>query len=135
MRPDRIAHLGRRFGREVGEEHGIDAGQLRFLRESLGAVSQHRIDVGKRDQRNLTPAAYSLRDGEDVHNARPRRQRALRCGLNHRAVGNWIGKRYTQFDDAGSSVNRCQDYFARGGEVGIAAGNVGDQRRTMLKEK
>ena len=54
-------------------------------------------------------------------------QRALAGALDHRAIGDRIAERHAQFDDIGAGVNRRERDLARGVEVGIAAGDVGDE--------
>jgi hypothetical protein len=55
--------------------------------------------------------------------------------LDDGSVGNRIAERDAEFDDGGARVDSGEDDFARGGEVGIAAGYVGDERWFVVKVK
>ena len=56
-------------------------------------------------------------------------QRALAGPLDHRPVGHRIAERNAQFDHVRAGVDRGQHDVARGREIGIAAGDVGDESR------
>ena len=54
-------------------------------------------------------------------------QRPFGCTLDYRPVGHGIAEGHAQLDDGRARVNSSESYIARGGEVGIAAGEVGDE--------
>jgi hypothetical protein len=51
---------------------------------------------------------------------------ALAGSLDDWAVGDWVAEGDTEFDGAGASFDGRENNFARGGEIRISAGNVGD---------
>jgi len=53
---------------------------------------------------------------------------ALAGALNDRSVGEGVAEGDAEFDDAGTRVDGGEDDVARGGEVRVAAGDVGDKR-------
>ncbi len=62
-------------------------------------------------------------------------KRPLACALNDRAIGERIAEGNTQLNNARTRINGCQDDFTCGGEVGIAAGYVGDERWFIFEMK
>jgi len=58
------------------------------------------------------------------------RDSILKCplagALDDRAIGKRIAEWDSEFDHACTRVDSREDDFARGGEVGVAAGYVGD---------
>ena len=53
--------------------------------------------------------------------------------LDHRPVGHRVAEGDAEFDDIRTGINCREDDIARGREVGIAAGDVGDERGTVLE--
>src|SRR6266478_3456454 len=55
--------------------------------------------------------------------------------LNHRAVREGITEGHAQFNDPCARLNRRQGDFARGREIGIAAGDIGDKSGLAIEVK
>src|SRR6202521_1171297 len=54
-------------------------------------------------------------------------KRPLAGALDDRAVGERIAEGDTQFNYTRTRIDGCEDDIARGGEVGVATGHVGDK--------
>ncbi len=54
--------------------------------------------------------------------------------LDYRPVGHRIAEGNPEFDDVRARINGCQRDVTRGREIGIAAGEIGDERRSILEE-
>ena len=55
-------------------------------------------------------------------------QRPLAGALDNGSVGHRITERHSEFDHARAGFDRGEHDVSRGREIGIAAGDVGDQR-------
>ena len=53
--------------------------------------------------------------------------------LNNRTIGERIAERHAQLNNPCARPNRGQRDFACGREIGIAAGDVGDESGTFLE--
>jgi hypothetical protein len=62
-------------------------------------------------------------------------QGALAGPLDDRAVGERVTEGDAEFDDGGTGVDCSQDYVARGGEIGIPGGDVGNEGRFVVEMK
>ena len=62
-------------------------------------------------------------------------QRPFAGALDHRPVGHGIAERNTQFDDIRAGFNGGESDVSRGREIGIAASEIGDQRRAYGIER
>ena len=51
----------------------------------------------------------------------------LAGALNNGTIGERIAEGNSEFDDARARLDRGEDDFSRGGEIGIAAGDVSDE--------
>src|SRR5207244_12721481 len=74
--------------------------------------------------------AHRGRDGEDFVHGRPALQRALRGGLNDRAVGDWIGERHAELDGVRAGIGEREDDVGR---RSVAASDVGDEAAAFLR--
>ncbi len=61
----------------------------------------------------------------------------LKCSfggsLDHRTVGDWLAEGNAKFYDIGAGSDSGEDDFTGGGEIGIAAGDVGDEGWTVYE--
>jgi len=69
----------------------------------------------------LSPARQVL---DDSPQRCPRLQRPLRRALDHRAVGERIGKRHAQFDHVGAAAVNRSEQESRSVERGVTGGEV-----------
>ena len=60
-------------------------------------------------------------------------ERPLAGALNDRTISKGIAERNAQLNHARACVAGCEDDLARGGEIGIAAGHVGDEGRLAFE--
>ena len=98
------------FDRQIEHEHAIDTGRARAIAEYVDAHPEYRIGVGEQHNRRL----HRRPDARDeIEHARGRgacRQRPLRRALNHRAVGERLGKRNPHLEHVGAgAIERTQN--------------------------
>ena len=60
-------------------------------------------------------------------------ERALAGALDNGTIGERIAEGHSEFDDACARFDRGEDHFARGVQIGIAAGDVGDEGGFVLE--
>ena len=60
---------------------------------------------------------------------------ALAGSLDNRPIGNGIAERDTELDDAGSGIDGGEDNFFGCSEIGVAAGDVGDEGGLAVEVK
>ena len=72
-------------------------------------------------------------DAEDVLETRAAGDGAFGGALDHGAVGEWITERHAELDDVRASVDGGDGHVTRGGEVGIARGEVDDEAGFVWK--
>ncbi len=85
-------------------------------RQPLQAVAHHRIQIGEQQQRNLRPPADLRRDLQHFAQRGAGRQRALARALDHRTIGDGIGKRHAQLDQVRAAA--LQRFHQRGRALG-----------------
>ena len=68
-----------------------------------------------------------LRQGSSVA------QRSFAGALDHRSVRHRIAERNAQFDHIRAGVNGRESDVPRGREIGVAASEIGDERRMVLE--
>ena len=121
--------------RQIGDQCAVNAGVRHPRGEGFEPHAQHRVEVGEDDDADRGVAANLLGQREHLLEGGALAQRPFAGALNHRAVGQRIAERHAEFDDGCSRVDRGQHDVARGGEIRIAAGEVGDQGGFSLKRK
>ena len=97
-------------------------------KEALEPVAEHRIEVRQQDEGNR--GAVCCRQLEGLcSGVTPAKQRLVGRALHHRSIGDRIGEGYTELDDIGAACDQCLDQPVARRDVGMAAGEVGDQGR------
>lgn len=128
--------LGRFFNRQIGDQRSVNPRQPRDLAELSEAHAQDGIEVGEDDQSDgLRMLANFRGESEYVLERCSVFKSSLAGALDDRAIGERIAERDSEFDHARACVDGCEDDFARGGKVGIAAGYVGDELGLGLEMK
>ena len=60
-------------------------------------------------------------------------QRPFAGPLDHGSVGHGVAERNTQFNHIRAGFDRGKSDVPRGREIGVAASEIGDQRRAVLE--
>ncbi len=118
---------------KIRDQRTIDPSFSRSRAKLVEPELQNRIQVREDDEPRVRLAADLLRHVEHAREVCPMLKRALAGSLDHRTVGNGIAEGDAQLDDVGASANRPQRHVTRGVEIGIAAGDVGNQAGTILE--
>jgi hypothetical protein len=120
------------FYRQVGDQDSVDAGVARDFAEFFQAHSKDGIQVRKNNQSGgLRMHANLRRQLQDPGERGTVFEGSLDGALDHGAVGDRFAEGNAKFDDIGSGGDGGKDDFARGCEIGIAAGDERDQGRLI----
>jgi hypothetical protein len=119
--------LVRLFDRGVGQQAAIDAGRGGVARQALQAVAEHRVQIGEQQERRFRTLADFARDREHTRERGAGLQGALARALDHRTIGDGIGKRHAQLDQVRAAAQQRLDQRRRALRRGIARRDVGDE--------
>src|SRR6185437_8008455 len=130
-----LSILASLFHGQVCNESTINPGLHRFRTKTFQPETQYRIQVRKHDQPYVGLLADLLGKLEHIFQRGSMPQRALAGPLNHWPISNGIAKRHAQFDHVSAGAAGSKNDLARGGDVWVAAGHIGNQTWFMLKGK
>ena len=92
------------------------------------AHTQDWIEIGEDDQSDrLRMLANFGGEFEHVLKRRSVLEGALAGTLDYGTIGERIAEWNAEFDDACAGLDACEDNFSCCGEIGVAAGDVGDE--------
>src|SRR5208282_3705623 len=122
--------LGGFFDGQIGDQSSVDSGETSDLAELRKTHAQDGIEVGKDHQ------ADGLRMLTDLRcQCQHVLEGALAGALNDGSISERIAEGNAELDDACSCFDGSENHIARGGEVGIAAGDVSDESRLRFEVK
>ena len=133
VRPARGFEFAGFFGRQVGHDEAVGArgGGVRDV--ARHAVRQDGIDIAHQQER-LRHAGRTQAGGQRqaAGQGHALLQRHLRRVLDRRPVGQRVGEGHAQLDQIGAGRGDRTHHRLGGGDVRVAEGEVGHQRRTAL---
>ena len=117
------------FDGEIGYQSAVDSGGSGDVAELGEAHAQNWIEIRKDNQADgLGMLTDFSGEFKNMLKRSSVLEGALAGALDDRPIGERIAERDSEFDDARSGFDGGENDFARGGEVGIAAGYVCDER-------
>ncbi len=122
------------FHRQVGDQRTVDS-RVCDRRAELRIPHPHDgIEIGKDDEASLRTPANVPGQREHLLQRGPVAQSPFAGALDYRPIGHRIAEGNTEFDDVRARINGRQRDVTRSSEVGVAAGEIGDKRRSILEE-
>ena len=120
--------------RPVVLDASVDAGRRGAGREGVHAHHEDRVVVAEQHDRHVaTTGPHGLDGGKRRDQAAAGGQRTLHGSLDDRAVGAGVRERHAEFDDVGPGSGRGEHDVHRGHWIGIAEGEVGDERGALFR--
>lgn len=126
MRGEDAAIVVGLLGSEIGDENAVGACVGSGSSEFFEAHLQDGIVVAEEDEGNLAGLANLADEVDDLTKSGAGFESAFRGALDGGAVGERIAEGNAKFDDIGARIRESENKFVRGGESGIAGGDVGD---------
>jgi hypothetical protein len=99
----------------------------------LGQSSPHDgVEVGEEQNRAGQLGRHLPQHLQRAVQRRAARPRPRRRGLDHRPVGVGVGEGHAELDDVGAARVEEAQRLRRGSQVGVAGGDVRDERRLLI---
>ena len=129
----RLLKLPGFFDREIEREHAVNARTGGLARELGDAEAQQRVRVAEDDDRRRDVRPDFRDQFERSPEAPAGGQRPLGRALDHRTVGQGIGKRNADFEHVRARTIQRPQQFGRPRQIGIGGRRIRDQPRPLLE--